>query len=359
MKANKGEWSEFYAFLKILEDRKLFAADKNLDIIADKFFVFHKVIRDDKDTDTKIYDISGENKEIIITDRNGQILKRFEDENLGQKTLKIFERIKNGEQTFDIPEADSLMDELLCKQLKASNDKKADIIAVIYDRISSTMPELGFSVKSMIGGSSTLLNAGKTTNFIFEVKNFRGDIKNVNQISSKSKIQDRIKAIKGNGGTFEFVNLASDTFASNLRKIDTVFAEFIAYMLLDFFSNKVSTVKDLTERLHKNEQLQQKYNLSLSDYKYKMKNFLDSVALGMVPSKIWDGIMQAHGGYIVVKENGQVVCYHLYNRDEFHSYLYENTKFESASSTRHDYGQLYEQNGKLFFNLNLQIRFLK
>lgn len=33
MKANKGEWSELYAFLKILEDKKLFAADKNLEII--------------------------------------------------------------------------------------------------------------------------------------------------------------------------------------------------------------------------------------------------------------------------------------------------------------------------------------
>jgi type II restriction enzyme len=44
---------------------------------------------------------------------------------------------------------------------------------------------------------------------------------------------------------------------------------------------------------------------------------------------------------------------------EFLSYLFENTKFESASTTRHDYGVLYEKENKLFFNLNLQIRFLK
>jgi len=43
MKANKGEWSEFYAFLKILEDKKVFAADKNLEIIPDKYFVFHRI----------------------------------------------------------------------------------------------------------------------------------------------------------------------------------------------------------------------------------------------------------------------------------------------------------------------------
>jgi len=66
-----------------------------------------------------------------------------------------------------------------------------------------------------------------------------------------------------------------------------------------------------------------------------------------------------NGGYIVVKNNGDVICYHLYNKDEFLSYLYENTKFESASSTRHDYGKIYQKNEEIYLNLNLQIRFLK
>ncbi len=78
----------------------------------------------------------------------------------------------------------------------------------------------------------------------------------------------------------------------------------------------------------------------------------------MVPGKIWDGFIKAHGGYIVVKNDGEVICYHLYNRDEFLSYLYENTKFESASTTRHEYGGLYLENDKIMFNLNLQIRFV-
>lgn len=86
---------------------------------------------------------------------------------------------------------------------------------------------------------------------------------------------------------------------------------------------------------------------------------MDAVALGMVPSKPWDGFSKAHGGYIVVKENGDVVCYHLYNRDEFRSYLYENTKFDASSTARYGYGKLYKEKGKIFFKLNLQVRFLK
>lgn len=63
----------------------------------------------------------------------------------------------------------------------------------------------------------------------------------------------------------------------------------------------------------------------------------------MVPSKEWNGDIVAQGGYIVVKENGDVVCYHLYNRDEFRNYLFEKTKFETASSNRHNFGVIYEQ----------------
>jgi type II restriction enzyme len=66
MKANKGEWAEFYAFLKILENKNLFAADKNLEIIPGKFFVFKKIIREEKDKKTKIFDLT--KSEICIFD---------------------------------------------------------------------------------------------------------------------------------------------------------------------------------------------------------------------------------------------------------------------------------------------------
>ena len=169
--ANKGEWSEFYAFLKILELRKLPAADKDLNPIEGKSFIFQKVIRGEKDGSGKIYDISQSETEIIITDEKGVVLKKVSNVGFGSKTLKIFEKIRNGKKaTFGIPEMESIMLELLCTKAKANNSEKADIVGVIYDRISETMPMLGFSVKSMVGGASTLLNAGKTTNFIFEVK---------------------------------------------------------------------------------------------------------------------------------------------------------------------------------------------
>lgn len=358
IKANKGEWSEFYAFLKILEDKKLFAADKNLDVIKDKFFLFQKIFREETGEELKVFDFK--ESEILILDKENNILKSIKDDEMKGKTLSIFQKIKDASNTtFEIPEAENLMKFLLCKQIKASNSKKSDIDGVIYDRVSNKEELLGFSVKSMIGGASTLLNAGKTTNFVYEISNLSSDkIDSINQIEGRSKIQDRLKAIYDNGGKIEFSKVSKLEFETNMRKIDTIFPIFISQMLLDFFSAKAVKISDLVDLLDNNESLKQ-FRISKSDYEFKIKNFLVSIALGMVPSKEWDGFTKAHGGYIVVKQTGDVVCYHLYNRGEFLSYLYENTKFESASSTRHDYGKIYQKNGKMYFNLNLQIRFLK
>ncbi|USN58210.1 MAG: HpaII family restriction endonuclease [Candidatus Peribacteria bacterium] len=359
MKANKGEWSEFYAFLKILENKRLFAANKNLEIITDKFFIFKKIIRNEVNQETKVFDLNG--PKIYILDTKGKILKEIDETQIKEKILKIFEGIKGAASTtFSIPEAENLMRELLCTQIKADNSRKSDIDGIIYDRISDKEELLGFSVKSMIGGASTLLNAGKTTNFIYEVTDFDiSKMEEINNIEGKSKIQDRLKSILENGGTLNFERVSREEFEVNLRKIDTVFPIFIAQMLQDFFLGKANKVTNLVELLEKNQNLQRMFKLSKSDYEYKIKNFLISIALGMVPGKVWDGFTKAHGGYIIVKDNGEVICYHLYNRDEFLLYLYENTKFESASSSRHDYGKLYKENGKVYFNLNLQIRFLK
>jgi type II restriction enzyme len=79
----------------------------------------------------------------------------------------------------------------------------------------------------------------------------------------------------------------------------------------------------------------------------------------MMPASVWTGELDATGGYLVVKEDGEVLCYHIYNRNEFEDYLLRNTKLETASSSRHDFGKIYKENYEFFIKLNLQIRFLK
>lgn len=358
---NKGEWSELYAFLKILEKRKIPAADKNLEIIDGKYFLFLKIFKGEGE-EKKVYDMSKSETEVFITDASGALLKEFDSRSLSEKTLRIFEKMKNNEVksgSFDMPEAREVMDELLCTKVKANNSHKTDLTAMVYDCISDMEPILGFSIKSMVGGAATLFNAGPTTNFVYEIEGFEGSIDEVNAITEGSYIRDRVQKILQSKGCFKFVGVCNEQFEANMKMFDTALPSFMAYMVFDYFSNSHRTVVDLVKDLSEDEGMQRKYGLSYEAYEYKIKNFLDAAALGMVASKPWDGIADAQGGCIVVKENGDVVCYHLYNRDEFRAYLYENTKLEGASASRYGFGELYEKNGKLYFKLNLQIRFLK
>ena len=90
------------------------------------------------------------------------------------------------------------------------------------------------------------------------------------------------------------------------------------------------------------------------------------IALGVLGLPVFSGgkagigvLFGATGGYIIVREDGEVLCYHLFNRNEFENYLLKNTKFETASTSRHQFGDIYKENGKYFIKLNLQVRFIK
>ena len=83
------------------------------------------------------------------------------------------------------------------------------------------------------------------------------------------------------------------------------------------------------------------------------------MALGLNPTKIWNGNDEANGGYIIVKEDGEILAYHLYNRNNFEDYLLQNTKLDTASTSRNNFGKIYVEGDKKFINLNLQVRFKK
>jgi type II restriction enzyme len=272
-----------------------------------------------------------------------------------QKTAKIFRKIKDANTpAFAIDEAIELMSVLLLEKIKSSNSEKSDIVAIIKDNITE-YAELGFSIKSQIGGASSLLNASQKTNFVFKINNFVGNVSRINDIEGKNKIQERLRQIYEQGGTLEFSHITSTTFTRNIRLIDTVLPELLANMLLSYFSARGRSLKELSQIIGH----QKLFGLDEVDIAYKVKNFLRAIALGMVPGKKWDTYLSAYGGYIIVRDDGMLLCYHLYNDDDFKDYLFNHTKFDTPSSTRHNFGSIYYQDDKPMINLNLQIRFLQ
>jgi hypothetical protein len=73
----------------------------------------------------------------------------------------------------------------------------------------------------------------------------------------------------------------------------------------------------------------------------------------MTSKKPWSGNFDVLGGYIIVKEDGEVLCYHIYNWNNFQDYLFNRTFIDTPSTERHKFGTL--DGDKL--NLNFQIRF--
>ena len=141
--------------------------------------------------------------------------------------------------------------------------------------------------------------------------------------------------------------------------IDSSLPKILAEIVFLFFTSGHSKTVELVNEISRLNPLDFNLETNHPFYSYKIKRFLTDIALGMMPSKVWTGELDATGGYLVVKEDGEILCYHIYNRNEFEDYLLNNTKLETASSTRHGFGTVYREDSKQFFRLNLQIRFLK
>lgn len=355
LQANKGEWSELYVLFKIFDDRLIPAAGPDLQPLPNQNYTFLKVLREEIPGLCYEYNLEKEN-EVKIINPDGKLVKIINSSNLGPKTKKIFHAIKDASSSsFVLDDIEELMKDYLLNKVKANSSQKTDLLAVIPDKVGAQNSELGFSVKSHVGGAPSLVNSSSHTNFVYQVTGYSGDISDINSIEGTSKVRRRLATLKEAGATLKLKAISSPTFHANLRLADTSFPAMMSYMLLDYYGGEGSSWSVLSKKLGIYEGI----DVNEIEAKNILKNFLRAAALGMVPSKPWDTKLSAYGGYIVVLNDGQIVCYHLLNDDEFREYLFTNTKLDTPSTTRYKFADLYEEDGKLMLNLNLLIRFIK
>jgi len=356
---NKGEWSEVYALLKLLSEKKLIPGDDNLNELTGIIYPIIKILRDE----------AGENIEYIPHDTYVEVIKGANTYNIGSKLFLenadlLLKEIKNthNKGAFKIPCIEAFLNSIQCTKLKAKSSDKTDIRIVIHDIKQNFQKELGFSIKSQLGNPSTLFNAGANTNFIYRIEQSyltEEQIHSINNISSSTaKIKKRLDTIKHHSGVLNFAGITGKNLSRNLILIDSKLDYLLAEMLLLYYTTTKTKIKDLTEELESKNPLNFPPDSNHKFYEYKTKKFLTEIALGMMPSKVWNGIYDATGGYLVVRKDGKIVSYHIYDRNQFENYLFNYTKLETPSSSRHKFGTIYKENGELFINLNLQIRFL-
>lgn len=349
---NKGEWTELYSFLKILYEKKLVLADRDLTPICRTFqvtkastlnmqqecFLLEHDVLEVKNKET------GESHKVQLNHIiNNDIL------------CDLVNAIKRQSgPSFDIPAFYVIASQLGIALVKGGNSQqKSDIVLDVVDG-GDYYPNTGFGIKSYLGGRPTLLNASGNTNFIFRVIGLNGQrIDEINAIDGREKLKDRIAAIYHFGGRLEFERVEQTTMAYNLDLVDSSMPKLTAFMLLKFYSSRYNQLE--ANLAHVFEQYGHEFSTDLDGLRIKLKRLLVAVLLGFFAGSKWDGKYISEG-LIVVKQDGEQVAYHITDLNQLEEYLYHHVRFDTPSTTRHRYGALIHENGEMFFKLNLQLR---
>jgi DNA-cytosine methyltransferase len=353
--ANKGEWSEVYAFAKLLKDGRVYSADEDAKKREDSFFNIMEIFREDKS-------FAPDAKAIKIY-QNGSLVGTYSEDELEKVLPSICEGIISAKgASFALPQAEQLMNDLGEKCVKAPSDAKSDIIMKIRDPRATAPRPIGFSIKSYLGGAPTLWNASHATKLRYRFDSLTDEQK-AYLLAPERTFADVKEYLKANHVVPVFDCVPDETCNGNFLMCDSSLPQIIGNSELLYYFGHGPKCADVLDALSSEDPLSF-HNAKM--YEKKFVDFLVASALGMVAKRPWDGTEEANGGYIIVKNDGDVLCYHIYDRDIFRSYLLKHVKFDTPDSKKYlnagesvfD-GHLYEEDGKIYFLLNLQIRFDK
>lgn len=326
--------------------------------IQDLFYPIVMILRQEKEGN---YNYRLQNKDVVIQTPTGEDLLRIPASVFLTEAENLLKAINENDGAFGVPQIEVFMNSIYCHSLKAKSSDKTDIRIILHDRRTKINSKMGFSIKSQLGGDSTLLNASKATNFNFKVTEVNlsdDEIAAINSINPKrNKVIERVNAIKKKGAKLVFDKVDNSTFRNNLIMLDGDLPAIIANLLLEQLNTGVSTLKELAKEITEANPLKYDIGQASPFYAYKIKHLLTSAALGMMPATAWSGKFDANGGYLVVKKDGEILCYHFYDRNRFEDYLFSNAYLERSSTSRHEYASVIkETDGTLSFKLNFQVR---
>lgn len=345
---NVGEWSELYALATILHQGGMHAGDKYGNINLEKFY---KVIRAFIDKSE-----NNSHRQYRILENTIQIfghadlplgeVSKSDISNLSSEFLSSLKQ--NRQTTFSGDAARRLISSLDVKRIKGPSSVKSDLDLTLQDEIlGMETPRTGFSVKSYLKSRPTLINASQATNVNYKIIG-----EGVPKDLIPKDVMGNTRKILQQGFKLELLSLGNDKYSASMRYIDLNLPEYLARLLLRNYSlNGAVSLKKLAELEFSNEQ----YSDQISK---KIKQFLAASAVSISPSKLWGGDLTGIGGMITVDRKGSVSCFYLYNMEDFEDFLFENTYFETASTTRYQQGSILNVNGQYVYRLNIQVRFI-
>jgi hypothetical protein len=345
--ANRGEWSELYALGYLLVNGGGYGADELAKIDTSIFYKVLQVVDNPSGSKETVYTV--EDSQILISQSGLGVVRIAKEEILPSLREFLADLVsKTDARAFSLASGDSLLALLMKSKLSASATLAADLHLVLEDiETKIATPKRSFSIKSEIGGAATVFNASGSTNLTYKVIGPR----KAAPFEDISPVKSNLKKFLADGFTLQLHSYDNPKLQKSLENIDSNLPQYLGELMLAYYFDKTKSIKRLCESIWPSDQ-------SDSDLKVsKIKKFLSAISMGLRANQVWSGYPQDFGGLLLVKENGDVLFYYLYNLQKFEEYLYSHLRFETPSATRHGFGQIYEVDGNQFMKLNLQIRF--
>ncbi len=370
-KLNKGEWAEFYVMLKLLGEGKLYTADKTLKKKLDSYLDILKIIRQEYDTQVLEYIVNENSECVTVKPQNTDtVLASIPMCEFIKQANDLFNGIKSA-KGMSVPAPNSVCEFAkviyvgkpkapAVKALKKQFGGKNDIFIEVRDGQTSIVSVMGFSIKSKFGQNPTLFNAGSSSQFLYKISGCDDAImQEFNAISDGDGRGWRLckKYISDHNLTLSYCKTQNPIYDENLCLVRESMSKIMAWCVKDRLidSTDDNKVKETVERMIATNPL------SMSNpavyYEKAVKDFLMAGFTGMTAACKWDGREQVNGGYIVVMDDGDVICYHSNDRETFRDYLYRNTYFEYVSAEKYNWSRIIKIDGEYYLPLNISVRF--
>lgn len=383
---NIGELSEPYAIVYILGQTDIPIVDGSLSAIPGAHLRFVEVRRLDKNDKYVSYSIdntSGKGPSVVYQGPSVNSVGPVNCEDFKQAARELLQLLRDSKNASKIainnPEVVKALSLLATSRVSAKASDKSDFIATVVS--NGMLQTSGFSIKSQLGGQSTLVNSSRDSSY-FEYEILRAGgmpLSDANRTEILDTIRNSAKQGFGfvqellkNGYELRFTATAPN-LNYTLRLVDSFGPEIVAQLLLEevFRRNRgekrVPTIAELVDNMAERIwNTQDESLLFLGSNKeelevsigYKMRSVLLAFMSGATPGARWDGRSRATGGIIVVKKTGEVVCVQLSTQNAVGDYLMNSCRLEAPGSERHDWGYPYAgDNGRLFVRMQLQVRF--
>lgn len=370
-KLNKGEWAEFYVMMKLLGEGRLYTANKLLQKNYQSYLDVLKIIRQECETQVLEYIIDEANGVVIVKPQDSDtILATMLVSDFNDYAKMLFDGIKDIKGS-SVPAPDPVCDFAkviyvskpkapAVKALKKQFGGKNDIFIEVRDGQTAIVSIMGFSIKSKFGQNPTLFNAGSSSQYLYKLT------------GCDDTMMDEFNAITENGGrgwskckaylsdhgiSMEFARTQNPIYNDNLFLVRESMAKIMAWCVKDRLIDSPGhfEVMETVERMIAANPLG--VPGARVYYEKAIKDFLMAGFTGMTAGKEWDGKEQVNGGYIVVMDDGDVICYHSSDRESFRDYLYRNTHFEYVSADKYLWSRIIKIDGEYYLPLNLSVRF--